>query len=93
MLRLISSDTEEQYVEPRGAILRSGLDEDQPQPYFMHEEEVSKAGIEVTRTYQRVRWWDGQIYIWLGRRKKTGRGQGSSGLEFDRIVPIEEEVA
>jgi hypothetical protein len=75
-------------VEPRGAILRSGLDERPAQPYFVHEEEVPRAGIVVTRTFQRARWWDGRIYTWLGRRKQTGRGQGSSGLEFDRIVPL-----
>jgi hypothetical protein len=76
-------------VEPRGTILRSGLDEAPPQPYFIHEEEVLRAGVLVSRTYQRTRWWDGRIYTWLGRRKQTGRGQGSSGLEFDRIEPVE----
>jgi hypothetical protein len=78
-------------VEPRGVILRSGLNEDPPQPYFLHDEEVLKIGTQVTRTYQRVRWWNGQVYTWLGRRKQTGRGQGTSGLEFDRIVPVSEE--
>jgi hypothetical protein len=73
-------------VEPRGAILRTGLDETARQPYFIHEEEVPRAGAIVSRTYQRARWWDGRIYTWLGRRKQTGRGQGSSGLEFDLII-------
>jgi hypothetical protein len=76
-------------VEPRGAFLRPGLDEEPRQPYFVHEEEVLRAGAIVGRAYQRARWWDGRIYIWLGRRKQTGRGQGSSGLEFDRILPTE----
>ena len=78
-------------VEPRGAILRPGLDEIPKKPLFIHEEEVPRAGAIVTRTYQRARWWDGRIYTWLGRRKQTGRGQGSSGLEFDRIVPLDQE--
>jgi len=78
-------------VEPRGAILRSGLDQDSKQPYFIHEEEVPRAGILITRTYQRARWWDGRIYTWLGRRKQTGRGRAASGLEFDRIVPLNEQ--
>jgi hypothetical protein len=78
-------------VEPRGAILRAGLDETPPQAYFIHEEEVPRAGVIVTRTYQRARWWDGRIYTWLGRRKQTGRGQGSSGMEFDQIVTIQLE--
>ena len=80
-------------VEPRGTILHSGLDETPRQPYFFHDEEVSKAGVQITRTYQRVRWWDGKIYTWLGRRKSTGKGQGSSGLEFDRIAPVENKVS
>lgn len=81
----------EKAVEPRGAILRPGLDEEPRQPYFLNDEEVSRAGVVVTRSYQRTRWWDGRIYTWLGRGKQTGRGQGSSGLEFDRIVPVEED--
>jgi hypothetical protein len=72
-------------VEPRGTILRFGLDEEPSQPYFINEEEVPRAGVVVTSTYQRSRWWDGRIYTWLGRRKQTGRGQGSSGLAFDQI--------
>ncbi len=74
-------------VQPRGAILRSGLDLPEPQPYFVNEEEVLRVGIIVTRSFQRTRWYDGKIYTWLGRRKQTGRGEGSSGLEFDQIVP------
>jgi hypothetical protein len=75
-------------VEPRGAILRVGLDEEPKQAYFLNEEEVPRAGVIVTRAYQRARWFDGRVLTWLGRRKQTGRGQGSSGLEFDSIVPI-----
>jgi hypothetical protein len=91
MHRLISSTIDNVPVEPKSAILRSGLNEDPQQPYFLHEEEVSKASTQVTRTYQRVRWWNGQVYTWLGRKKQKGRGQGASGLEFDRITPKNEE--
>lgn len=76
-------------IEPRSTVLRVGLDENLKQTYFIHEEEVPRAGAMVTRTYQRARWFDGRIYTWLGRRKQTGRGQGSSGLVFDRIMPID----
>ena len=76
-------------VEPRGVILRIGLDEDPRRPYFIHEEEVPRAGAIVSRTFQRARWWDGRVYTWIGRRKQTGRGQGSSGLEFDRIMSLD----
>jgi hypothetical protein len=76
-------------VEPRGAILRAGLDErDVGRPYFLHEEEVPRAGAIVTRGFQRARWFDGKIYTWIGRKKETGRGQGASGLVFDRVEPL-----
>jgi len=76
-------------VEPRGRFLRVGLDQDPKQPYFVFEEEVPKAGVVLTRTYQRARWYDGKIVTWLGRRKQVGLGQGSSGLMWDRIEPLE----
>ncbi|WP_406081194.1 hypothetical protein [Micromonospora sp. NBC_00858] len=75
-------------VEPRGSFLRPGLDETARRPYFVHEEEVPKAGVVLTRTYQRTRWSDGQVVTWLGRRKQVGLGQGSSGLAWDRIEPL-----
>ena len=75
-------------VEPRGTVVRTGLDGvDVRQPYFLHEEEVPRAGAIVTRGFQRTRWFDGKVYTWIGRRKQTGRGQGASGLEFDRVYP------
>jgi hypothetical protein len=88
MPRLMAGTPADTLVKPRGIILRPGLDEEPPQAYFIHEEEVPRAGAIVTRTYQRTRWRDGKIYTWLGRRKQTGRGQGSSGLECDRIVSV-----
>lgn len=77
-------------VEPRGSILRTGLDgRPDRQPYFLHEEEVPRAGAIVTRGFQRARWFDGKTFVWIGRRKETGRGQGASGLVFDQIQPID----
>jgi hypothetical protein len=73
-------------VEPRSAVLRVGLDGvSERQPYFLHQEQVLRAGIIVTRGFQRTRWFDGKVFTWIGRRKQTGRGQGASGLAFDRI--------
>jgi hypothetical protein len=74
-------------TEPRGRLLRTGLDGvTVRQAYFLHEEEVPRAGVIVTRSFQRARWFDGKVYTWLGRRKQIGRGQSASGLEFDQIV-------
>jgi hypothetical protein len=81
-------------IEPRGAVLRVGLDGvDVRQPYFLNQQEVPRAGAIVTRGFQRTRWLDGKVFTWIGRRKETGRGQGASGLEFDRVVPIEPRSA
>ncbi len=78
-------------VEPRGIILRHGLDQRDPESYFIHEEEVSKAGTKVTRSFQRTRWFNGKVYTWVSRQKQTGRGQGESGLRFDQIAPIKKQ--
>ncbi len=53
--------------------------------YRIKEEEVPRAGVVVTRSFQRSRWIDGSTYLWIGRRKSVGRGEGSSGLRFDII--------
>jgi hypothetical protein len=75
-------------VQPRTMLMRQGLDAVPPQPYLLHEEEVSRAGTRVTQAYQRTRWTDGRVYTWLRVRRQTGRGEGSSGLAFDQIAPV-----
>jgi hypothetical protein len=59
-----------------------------PTPYFINEEAVPRAGRIVTRSFQRTRWLDGGVVLWLGRRSRVGRGEGSSGLVFDRIEEV-----
>jgi hypothetical protein len=51
--------------------------------------EISSAGVSVTRAYQRVRWYDGRTFVWIGRSRETGRGAGASSLRFDQIEPTE----
>ncbi len=69
-------------VRPRTSLLRYGV----PKPYFIHEEEVPRSGIVVSQSFQRTRWLGGKAFTWLGNRKQTGRGEGSSGLRFDGLV-------
>jgi hypothetical protein len=69
-------------VRPRTTLLRHGL----PGAYFLHEEEVPRAGTDLTQTYQRTRWTGGKVAVWYGARKQTGRGEGYSGLRFDGLV-------
>jgi hypothetical protein len=54
---------------------------------LLHEEEVPRAGARVTRAYQYARWVDGSAHLWVGRRKRPGRGERSSGLRFDVADP------
>jgi hypothetical protein len=87
MPRILVGDTSPaQKVQPLTALLRQGLDTTPPQTYFLHEEEVPRAGTRLTQYYSRARWTHGQVYTWLRVRKQTGRGEASSGLAFDRLV-------
>ncbi|OKI45493.1 hypothetical protein [Micromonospora sp. CB01531] len=70
-------------VEPQGRLLLPG------QPLSLHEEEVPREGATVTRSWQYARWTDGSSHLWLGRRKRPGRGESSSGLMFDRLVAVD----
>ncbi|MEM8586181.1 MAG: hypothetical protein AAGF87_18045, partial [Bacteroidota bacterium] len=86
MPRVLLGDTEPpQKIEARTSLLRQGLDQAEPAPYFLREEEVPRAGAHVRLSFQRTRWYDGKVYTWLGIRKTTGRGEGSSGLKFDYL--------
>jgi hypothetical protein len=68
---------------PRGWILR-----EPKSPYFIEEEEVPRTGAYVDRSWQRARWLGGKTFIWVGRRKTAGRGEGWSQLVFDQIVDL-----
>jgi hypothetical protein len=72
-------------VEPRTPLIRQNF----PNEYFIHEEEVPRAGARVTECFQRTRRADGSVVVWYGARKATGRGEGSSGLGFDRTIPTD----
>jgi len=72
-------------VRPRTSLLRDGLDRTPAAAYFLHEEEVPRAGARVFQAYQRTRWTSGRTFTWLGARRQTGRGEGSSALRFDSL--------
>lgn len=55
--------------------------------YRIREEEVPRTGVRVSRVVRRSRWIDGSTHLWIARRKKSGAGEGSSGLRFDIAVP------
>ncbi len=87
MPRILAGDTNPpQKVQPLTALLRQGLDLNPAQTYFLHEEEVPRAGARVTQYFSRSRWTQGQVFTWLRVQKQTGRGEASSGLAFDLLV-------
>lgn len=91
MPRILPGSPDRPKVKPRTVLLREGLDnetEPEQQRYFVDEAEVSRAGARVFQHYQRTRWYNGQVFTWLGVHKQTGRGEGNSGLAFDRLVSV-----
>jgi hypothetical protein len=75
---------------PREVVKAKGVLLNEPTlPWFVDEEELSASGVSVTRTFQRVRWYDGRTFVWIGRSRETGRGAGTSSLRFDQIEPTE----
>jgi hypothetical protein len=78
---VLTTDGSREVVHALGRILS-------PQPGHgldLYEEEVPREGIRVRRSHQYCRWYDGSTHLWIGRRKQIGRGEGSSGLRFDRL--------
>lgn len=73
-------------IPPKGKIL-TPLNKD---PYRIMEEEIRRTGVTITRTVQRARWIDGKTHIWVGRRKRPGRGEGYSSLKFDLLIDTNE---
>ncbi|MGI9552961.1 MAG: hypothetical protein ACR2MT_17275 [Aurantibacter sp.] len=89
MPRILENDAPDnaQKIKPRTQLVREGLDKNPVEAYFIHEEEIPRAGIRAYQTFQRTRWYNGKVVNWFGARKQTGRGEGHSGLAFDQIVP------
>jgi hypothetical protein len=76
---VLKTDGSPEPVHALGRILESGHE------LSLFEEEVPREGVRVTRSYQFTRWIDGSSHFWVGRRKGVGRGEGSSGLQFDSL--------
>ncbi len=52
----------------------------------LHEEEVPRGGLEVTRRWQLARGADGQVHLWMARQRRPGRGERGSGLAHDTMA-------
>jgi hypothetical protein len=75
-------------THPHGVLLRTALDANpETDRLRLAEEEVPRDGAVVTRRYQLARTPSGATIVWIGRRKRTGEGEGWSGLRFDSALP------
>ena len=79
---LLTQDGNARPITAQGVLL-----EPQVSPWYFHEEEVPREGLRVRRVPSIARWLDGTPYAWTSRRVTAGRGEGSSGLQFDIAVP------
>jgi hypothetical protein len=52
---------------------------------YLFDQEVPRMGAQIKRSQQYTRWYDGGIFSWIGREKRPGRGEGSSGLRNDVV--------
>jgi len=73
-----------QAVEPLGRLLQAN---DSGGRLWLFEEEVPREGVQLDRIYRYARWQDGRTAMWTARRRRAGRGEGSSGLAFDILDP------
>jgi len=55
-------------------------------PLLLYDEEVPREGVQVTRLRRLARWIDGSSWAWTALRTQIGRGEGSSGLQFDQLT-------
>jgi hypothetical protein len=74
-------------ILPIGRLLAP--DPDDETGVWLFEEEIPRSGATVQRTHQRARWHDGSVHSWTTRSKRHGRGEGSSGLQFDIVEPAD----
>ena len=72
-------------IEPAGALLSGRTDGDGR--LWLFEEEVPREGTVVDRVCRYARWQGGRTALWIARRRRTGRGERSSGLRFDIVDP------
>lgn len=84
-------DVDHRLPTPEGKILQppAELLPRGQETYRVFDEEISRAGREVTRRYRHARWIDGAGYLWSGRESRIGDTQLSSGLQFDTLEQSE----
>lgn len=74
-------------IRPRTALLgfNGKAENEKPDPLFVFEEEVPRTGIALELVWKRVRWFNGQTFTWLARKKTVGRGEIDANFRFDLL--------
>jgi hypothetical protein len=49
---------------------------------------TAKNFARLMQKFERTRWRDGRVYTWLRVRRQVGRGEGTSGLGFDKLIDM-----
>jgi hypothetical protein len=53
--------------------------------WWIHEQELSRAGVTLARRLSGARWHDGRLYRWTNRSGWLGGGEATSGLTWDYL--------
>jgi hypothetical protein len=82
-------------IRPNTSLLRKGLDKNsnigkdangKSIVYDVEDNEVPREGVKVTKAYQRTRMPNGEVIVWLGMQKESGKREGRSSLNYDQLV-------
>jgi hypothetical protein len=55
------------------------------EPLVVDEEQAARSGVRLTRRARFARDAEGRVRLWMARLRDVGRGEGSSGVRFDRL--------
>jgi hypothetical protein len=86
MPRQILNNVPDGRIRPRTRLLQADSVPPTWNPSYIHEEEVPRSGAIISMNWQRARWHNGAIALWIGRHKQNGRGEGDSALRFDFLT-------
>jgi hypothetical protein len=59
---------------------------------MLFDEEIPREGVRVSKSRRMTRWSDGSSWVWTALRREVGRGEGSSGLTYDRLQSPDNEL-
>lgn len=80
-LRRVAADGSVDDAAPLGRLLA-------PEGLWLWQEEVPREGARALRRSRMARAADGTLCIWRARLAQTGRGEASSGLRYDDLLPV-----